>query len=191
MAHTGGRWIGLIEGDHRWDFADGTSADQYLCHLLGTDFLGSSALVTLKPSGLPKGHREGETKIFVHHGIGSSRSSGGHLHRVEDLLKWVDADLFLMGHSHAKVAAPIDWQTVSPDGIHYHKTKLLARTGSWMKGYQSSRPLDNSELVSKSRGSYIEQKAYTPSALGGLAIGIGFEKIPESRFYKPALHLSL
>ena len=100
-------------------------------------------------------------------------------------------DIYLMGHSHAKVAAPIDWQTISPDGIHYHKTKLLARTGSWMKGYQSSKPLDNSALVSKSRGSYIEQKAYTPSALGGLCIGIGFEKIPDSKFYKPAVHLSL
>jgi hypothetical protein len=191
MAHTKGKWIGMLEGDHRWDFSDGTSADQYLCNLLCTDFLGTSALLSLHPDGLPKNHREGETKIFIHHGIGSSRSSGGHLHRVEDLLKWVDADIYLMGHSHAKVAAPIDWQTVSQDGVHYHKTKLLARTGSWMKGYQSSIPLSNSSAVYKSRGSYIEQKAYTPSALGGLCIGIGFEKIPGSKFYKPAVHLSI
>jgi hypothetical protein len=191
MAHTGGRWLGMLEGDHRWDFADGTSADQYLCHLLGTDFLGTSALVKVHPVGLPKGHPEGDTKIFAHHGIGTSRSAGGHLNRVEDLLKWVDADIYLMGHSHAKVAAPIDWQTVSGDGVHYHKTKLVARTGSWMKGYQSSQALPNHSPVTNSRGSYIEQSAYTPSALGGLCIGIGFEKIQDSKFYKPAVHLSL
>lgn len=188
---TAGRWIGLIEGDHRWDFFDGTSADQFLCGLLNADFLGSSALITLHPAGLPKNHREGETRVYIHHGIGSSRSAGGHLHRVEDLLKWVDCDVALMGHSHSKIGAPIDCQTISPDGVHYHKTKLIARTGSWLKGYQSTGPQPLSSAVSKSRGSYVEGKAYTPSALGGIAIGIGFEQVPHSRYLKPALHFSM
>lgn len=191
MKPTTGKWIGLLEGDHRWDFQDGTSADQYLCQKLKCDFLGTSALVTLKLDKLPKGHREGDTRVYVHHGVGTSRKAGGHLHRVQDLMEWIDSDIYLMGHSHAKVAAPIDWQTVSPDGIHYHKTKLIARTGSYLKGYKSSGPLNLGRPVTESRGKYVERSAYTPSALGSIAIGIGFDKIHGSKFYKPALHLSL
>lgn len=186
---TQGRWVGMLEGDHRWDFQDGTSADQLLCEYLNCDFLGTSALIRLKAR--IKGHPEADTILFVHHGIGTSRTAGGHLNRVEDLLKWIEADIYLMGHSHAKVAAPIDCQYISPDGVHYHRTKIIGRTGAWLRGYMSHEPLDLNESVFKSRGSYVEQKAYTPAALGALVIGIGHEKIRDSYYYRPALHVSL
>ena len=189
LAPTKGRWIGMIEGDHRWDFLGGTSVDQYLCGLLGCDFLGTSSLIRLS-AGI-KNHPEADCIFYVHHGIGTSRTSGGNLLQVENLIKTFDADVFLMGHSHAKVGAPIDRQAISPDGVHYHRTKILARTGAWLKGYVSHAPLPLTDPVINSRGTYVEQRAYTPSALGGIVIGVGYEQIPGSKYYKPALHLSL
>lgn len=186
---TKGHWIGLLEGDHRFDLTTGTSIDQYLCELLVCPFLGTSALIRIRAD--VKNHPEADTLLYCHHGIGSSRSAGGHLIQVENLLKVFDADVYLMGHSHSKTGSPIDRQYLSPDNVHHHRTKILARTGAWIRSYMSSAPHDLGEPVILSRGSYIEQKAYTPASLGGIIIGIGFEQIHGSRFFRPALHLSL
>jgi hypothetical protein len=188
---THGKWLGLLEGNHRWTFQDATTADQYLCSLLGCDFLGTSSAIRVRPSMAPKRHPEADTVIFCHHGVGSSRKLGGHLNRVEDLLEWFDADIYLMGHSHAKIFAPMDYQSITPDGVHTHRTKLVARTGSWYKGYASHGPLPLTEAAQKSRGNYVEEKAYPPSAMGSPCFGIGFEKIKNSTFYKPAIHGSM
>jgi hypothetical protein len=110
---------------------------------------------------------------------------------VENLLEWVDADIYLMGHTHAKVAAPIDYQTITPDGVHTHRTRMLARTGSWFKGYSSTGPYEANEAARLSRGNYVEQKAYTPTALGSPVFGLGFERISGSKYYKPSLHCSI
>jgi len=190
-----GRWIGMLEGDHRWEFSSGDlsgrSVDQYLCELLGCDFLGSSTFLRLHAKDNLRGHPEADCLIYAHHGIGSSRTMGGHLHRVEDLLKWVNADIYLMGHSHAKVSAPVDRQEISPDGVHYHRTKLIARTGAWLMNYLSKKPLPLDHPASSSRGTYQEVAAYMPSALGGLCIGIGYEQIKGSRYYRPTIHYSV
>lgn len=184
-------WLGLIEGQHRWEFMDGTSSDQYLCQLLECDFLGTSTLINLHPMRAPREHPEANTMIFAHHGIGSARKAGGHLNRIEDILEWVEADIYLMGHSHAKIAAPIDYQIITPDGVHTHRTRILARTGSWFKAYSSTTPQNLKIPARISRGTYVERGAYTPTAMGSLCFGIGFEQIPHSRYYKPSIHCSI
>lgn len=188
---TRGRWLGMLEGNHRWDLASGRSIDQYLCEQLDCDFLGDMGIIRMVSKHGPAGHPEASCILCVHHGVGSSRLAGGHLHRVEDMLKWVEADIYLMGHSHAKIGAPIDQIAFTPDGIQYHRTKIMARTGSWFLGYASHEPLDLDEPVYESRGSYVEQKAFMPSALGGLCIGIGFDQIHESKYYRPTIHFSI
>lgn len=187
---TKGRWLGMLEGDHRWDFVDGTSVDQYLCKRLRCDFLGTSALIRIKSPNAPRNHPESDCNIYVHHGIGAARTEGGNLNRLGDLLKFIDADIYLMGHSHDKVAKSIDRQSIAPDGVHYHQTKVIGRTGAWLRGYYSTEPLDLDEPVIESRGSYVEQKAYAPSALGSLCIGIGYEQIHGSKYYRPTIHHS-
>lgn len=190
LASTKGRWLGLLEGDHRWDFQTGRSVDQYLCEYLDADFLGTSALIRVVPNGIK--NRGADTLLYVHHGISSSRTQGGQLHRVEDLLKFIDADIYLMGHTHGKVAAPVDRLCLSPEGKVYHRTKILARTGGWLRGYVSHEPLSLDESVCESRGSYVEQRALAPSSLGGLCIGIGYELIGGSKkYYRPTIHLSV
>jgi len=189
ISFTTGRWIGLLEGDHRWTFQDGISGDQYLAQKLGCDFWGTSGLVRLS-AGID-GHPEGDTLLYTHHGVGGGRLAGSHLNQVENKLKDIEADIYLMGHSHAKVGSPVDRQYISPDGIHYHKTKLLARTGSYYRAYASyaPKPLDVPAIAS--RGSYAEQRAYTPAAMGSIAIGIGNEEIPNSNYYRPSIHFSI
>lgn len=188
---TKGRWLGLLEGNHSWEFENGTSIDQYLAGKLKADFLGTSAMIRLVFRDTPKGHPEAEARVFCHHGTGGGRRQGGHLHRLEDLVVGFDADIYLMGHSHGKQSAAIDRQYVSPDGKHYHRTMMIARTGSWLRSYVSHEPLDLKEPAIESRGTYIEEEAYMPAALGSLAIGVGFEKIKDSKYYRPTIHYSV
>ncbi|MFA5808735.1 MAG: hypothetical protein WC935_00175 [Thermoleophilia bacterium] len=188
---TRGRWIGFMEGDHYWMFENGTTTDQMICTYMGCKFLGDASLIRLTYPEAPRAHPEADCIIYAHHGFGSSRLSGGQLHRVEDLLKFIDADIYLMGHSHAKVSAPIDRQAVTPDGVHHHRTKVLARTGAFMKSYLSSAPLGLDEPAVRSRASYAEKAAYMPAAMGGLCFGIGYEKIPGSAYYRPTIHYSV
>jgi hypothetical protein len=163
--------LGLLEGDHRHTYETGEmagrSVDQQIAIALQIDFLGTSALIRLHPWGFEEEHYEGDTILYAHHGVGYSRLAGTQLNRVEDLMRWINADIFLMGHSHAKVNAPVDQQNISPDGIHYHRTKIIARTGGWLRAYLSRQPQPLEMPASVSRGSYVEQKAMAPSSLGG------------------------
>jgi hypothetical protein len=189
ISFTRGRWLGLLEGDHRWTFETGISGDQYLAEKLACDFLGTSALLRLD-AGI-KDHPEADTIVFAHHGVGGGSTAGGHLNAVERKLKDIEADIYLMGHSHAKLGTPLDRQYISPDGVHYHRTKLLARTGSFYKAYKSMPPLALDQPAILSRGTYAEQRAYTPAAMGSICIGIGCENIPHSEYYCPTIHYSI
>lgn len=195
LSPSKGRWLGMLEGNHRWEFQtgekQGTSVDQYLCKKLECDFFGTLAGIRLHFSNTPANHPEADCLICAHHGLGASRTQGGQLHRVEDMLKFFDAEIYLMGHGHSKVASPIDRQQISPDGKHHHRTKLLARTGSFLRGYVSHEPHSLDKPASLSRGSYVEEFAYAPSALGGICIGIGYERIPDSSFFRPTIHYSV
>lgn len=191
ISFTKGHWIGLLEGHHYWQFEDGTTSDQFLCEQWKTDsnkchFLGTSALVRINQH-ISK-HPEADCLVYCHHGMGGGRTLGGKLNRLEDLLKIIEADIYLMGHVHTKVSDPIDKQYISSDGIHHHRTKLLGRTGGFQRGYLSTspRPLDKAAI--KSRGTYIEKGTMVPTSLGGLAIGIGYEKIEGSAYYRPTIH---
>jgi len=202
IAFTRGHWIGLLEGDHFHQFSDGTTSDQMLAALLECHFLGTSTHIRLHSNGVDS---SADCIIYAHHGIGTARMAGGHLHRVEDLLKFVHADIYLMGHTHSKVSDAGDRQEVTPDGIHHHRTILIARTGGFLAGYLSSEPHPvhaNTFLTPEehgprtspaalSRGSYVEKRAYRPSAMGGLCIGIGYERIQGSRYHRPTIHHSV
>ena len=183
-----GSWIGMLEGDHLHTFEDGTTADQYLCELLQCPFLGDAALIRLTYGA--KVPDTADCLVYAHHGFGSSRLAGGHLHRIEDAYKAIEADIYLMGHSHAKVSAPLDRQYVAGDGTHYHRTKVLARTGAWMKGYLTNPPFDVSEPAVHSRATYVEKSIYMPSAMGGLCFGIGYEAVTKT-IYRPTIHFSV
>ena len=123
--------------------------------------------------------------------------AGSGLNIMEHLIKGVEADIYLMAHNHAKVTAPMDRLYRTDSGYLYHRTKLLARTGGWLRGYLAQRPLEG-RPARESRGSYVEQAAYVPSTLGGLVFSIGFKRVTHrdegsgtADFYVPDIHLSV
>lgn len=188
LAPTRGRWLGMIRGNHTWKFADGTNVEQHLCAAMGCDYFGTMGFIRLMPAGV---HAPGAyADILVHHGLGAPRSSGGGLHVLDQLVRGMDADLYLMGHSHGKVSSAFDRLYVSDFGTLYHRTKILARTGSWFKTYNGQAPRSLDQPASLSDGNYGELRAYVPSALGSLAFGIGFEEFEEGT-WRPLLHYSV
>lgn len=188
-----GRWLGLLEGHHYHQFNDGTTSDQYLCQLLEAPFLGTSTLLSLRLA--VEGRNETcEVLVFAHHGAnrGGSRKQGGKLHRLEDLLEWVEADIYLMGHDHSKVNAPMDRLYRTAGGHLYHRTKILARTGGWLVGWEGKRPVGEG-AATVSRGSYVEQAALGPSSLGAPVFSIGHKRLISGNMdiVVPDLHYSV
>ena len=186
---TKGRWLGMLEGHHFHEYQDGTTSDQHLCRLMGTTFLGTSTLLRVrledpkrrsgtKPRGVTGGT---EIRIFAHHGAagGGARRMGSGLLRLEDLLMWIQADIYLMGHIHTKVNAPLQQLDVTDNGTLYHRTKIIARTGGFLRGYLASRPHHTRARAALSRGGYVEQRLLPPATLGGLVLGLGYKRIRE------------
>jgi hypothetical protein len=191
LAPTVGRWVGLLRGNHTWVFDDGTSIEQYLAKYLQTDFLGDSALIRLRATDAPVNHPEADTVVFLHHGKGGGQSVGGQLNALEKTLKWMEADIVLMGHSHGKIAGGVDKLYLTPDGKLCSKESLVARTGAFLRGYAGKEPLPNTEPSLKSEGSYVEKGLFMPSCMGAICFSIGYEQIDNSKFYKPTIHYSV
>lgn len=171
LAPSKGRWLGLLEGHHYQQYRDGTTSDQALAKMLDAPFLGSCAFVRLVLQFTKT--RVGTVTIWAHHGVGGGGSAGAPLNKLERLLGSWEADIYLMGHHHKKVAGPIDRiEATWGQGKHakatlVHRTKIIACTGSFLKGYAVG------EADGKvPRGGYVEQKMLNPVALGGVLVKI-------------------
>lgn len=170
LAPTVGRWLGMLEGHHFHEFRDGTTSDQMLCKMLGSPFLGSSAYIRLVLSR-STGSGMQDIKIWCHHGAGGGSTVGAPLAKLEKVASQWDGDIFLMGHQHKKVGAPLLYMKPffpdrgSPKLVEM--TRIVACTGSYLKGYT-----EFSKQGNVPRGGYVEQKMLNPVALGGVVIKI-------------------
>ena len=170
--YTKGAWLGLLQGHHYMDMADGTTSDMHIADDLRAPFLGDCALVRVifdkhkDADGLPV-----KADIWCHHGRGGGASVAAPINYLEKIARGFDADIYLMGHQHKKIAAPIDELYYSRDGHMLHRTKMLACTGSFLRGY-----LANSESEGRSGGTYVEKGMMTPVSLGGIVIELGIVK---------------
>lgn len=180
-----GNWVGLIEGDHYHEFQNRKTTAQVLCEYLGCDYLGDMAMIRIEMN-VP-GNKLAVCTVVAHHGVGSASTAGGHLNRVEKMAGWLAADIYLMGHSHSKANTAIDMLTFDGN-VLYHRTKLIARTGGWFRGYDSGFPLSLDRPAYESQGSYVEKKAMMPTAIGGIAIDIGYDKVEGCDIYRPTIH---
>ncbi len=165
---TEGRWLGLLEGHHYVEFVDGTTTDTRIAQALGTVFLGNCAFVRLSFMYTDSQKASSVTAtIWCHHGAGGGARAGSPLNKLEPLVVGFDADAYLIGHQHKKVAAPLDqiYMTKSKMPRLAHRTKLIACTGSFLKGY-----LQNSQSSGRPGGTYVERAMLTPVALGGIIV---------------------
>jgi len=170
--YTKGAWLGLLQGHHYMDMADGSTSDIQIAEALRAPFLGDAAIVRiifdkhLDVDGLPV-----KADIWCHHGRGGGVGAAAPISLLEKTARGFSADIYLMGHQHKKVATPIDELFYSRNGRMLHRTKLLACTGSFLKGY-----LDNSMSEGRAGGTYVEKGMMTPVSLGGIVIEIGIVK---------------
>ena len=181
---TEGRWLGMLHGHHFYEFRDGSTTDTRLCKELKTDYLGSCAFVRLLFKR--NKHAAIACTIWAHHGAGSGQKASAPLNRLENLVHYFDADIYLMGHMSKKVGAPLDQLYMTRNNPNHlaHKTKIIAGTGGFAQGYK-----EGSKIGLHARGGYVEQAMMTPAALGGVAIRIApVHSDDEDRL---DLHLSL
>lgn len=173
-----GRWLGLLEGHHYHEYRDGTTSDQDLASRLDAPFLGTCAFVRLVVKDSSRGST-GNVVVWCHHGVGSGTTLAAPLNKLERLLEAWEADIYLMGHMHRKVAGPIDrvepvWSGRRNAATLMHRTKIIACTGSFLKAYtkSDSGPRTKKTPAALIRGGYVEQGMMRPTALGGVLVKI-------------------
>lgn len=164
------RIIGAINGNHYFNFQDGTNSDQKLCGLLGCRYLGCSAFVRLYFQATKTARLS--LDVWCHHGAGAGRLIGSSLNRVQQMADHAIADVYAMGDDHARAIAPGQPRFAlehSPRGGLEMKTRnpWLVRSGSFLKGYVENR---RSYVVDSARGprsiGHVELRI-TPRASSG------------------------
>lgn len=160
LAPTRGRWLGLVRGHHYWEFSDGSTTDTLLADYLGCDFLGDVGVVLIKMN-------KSTATLWLTHGKGSGTTPGAPLTFLATVAARFSADVYLAGHRHTKVAAPIPQFSfdIGPNGKpRFHsQNRYLVSTGGFLKGYEAG----SVGLNGLPAGNYIEQGLLSPVTLGG------------------------
>lgn len=155
-----GKIIGLIEGNHHYNFTSGVTSTQLMAQHLGCKYLGVSSFIRLQFDHLHSG-RSISLDIFAHHGLGGGRRTGSSINRVEDMERVADADIYLMGHDHHKWVVFSSKLRLSHGNksmlLKQHKI-LLGRTGSYQKGYEDGK------------SNFPSGSAMPPAELGSISI---------------------
>lgn len=160
---TRGKWLGLIQGHHQWDFQDGSSSDSRLAQELGTILLGDSAFIKLTFKDA-KGSLD--CVIWAHHGQGSGNTIGAPLNKLEKVIEWAEADLYLLGHMHKRVAANVPRFYIVGETL-IAKERVVVCCGSYLKAY-----MQGSMSGSRPGGTYVEKAMLRPVTLGSPLIHI-------------------
>ncbi len=134
-----GRIIGMLNGNHYFEFASGINSDQKICELVGAKYLGVCGFVRLSMEC----HGSFFTRdIFAHHGAGAARLAGGSYNRVQQMAEGVEADIYAMGHDHKRIASPgqprIFLANHSQHGLRLEQREpVVLRTGSFLASYEN------------------------------------------------------
>lgn len=140
LAFMRGRLIGLVNGNHYYQFKDGTTGDHMLANELGTEFLGVAAFVRIVFVFPGKSMRTASVDLFTHHGAGGGQKPHTSLAAVARMAEWADADIVLQGHDHKRGVLPLN-PTLSLSDNHRGKlhvkerARWVGRTGSYLKAY--------------------------------------------------------
>lgn len=151
---TTGRWIGLLEGHHFYEFG-GRTSDMMLAEKLKTKHLGTSCFVHIEPA---------DVTLWAHHGMGGGVLPTASLNKLYHTSAGLHgADAYLIGHSTKEGAVRLSrpfprWDRDEPDLSH--RDVVLVNTG----GFSRSN-VPRSRRGGIPRGDYAEQGMMTPSPL--------------------------
>ena len=171
VAGSEGRWLGVLQGHHYFEFSDGTTSDTRIAQALKAPFLGTCAFVRLSFVYPTSGSRVTCT-IWCHHGHGFGASLTSPIMKLERLAAYNEADVFLVGHQPRLIAASIDqlYATRSDPPKLRHRTRILASTGGFARTYGQK------EHDGRPQGGYGEQAMYPPAAIGGVVVRVKPER---------------
>lgn len=102
--------------------------------------------------------------IFSVHGNTGGRMGGAKLNRLEQLIGFFDADIYLMAHSHIKLTESKMLLYVDRQMNLKYKKKILAVTGCFLNGYTQGST------------SYVEKMMLPPTCTGVVKIMINPRK---------------
>ncbi len=158
MQFLEGRLIGIHNGHHCHEFADGTNSDQRLASALKAPYLGWMATTRLVlAKRRTKGLSTYTYTMVSLHGNANSRKTGGAANWTEDniMRAWI-ADQYVVGHCCKNMAwVPHERKFVrrkGPAGIDTKLPRCLQVPG-FHSGYTES-------------GGYVERNSFPPQPLG-------------------------
>jgi len=167
---TEGRWLGLLEGHHYFEYEDGSTSDTRIAKSLLAPFLGTCAFVRLrfKPT---TSKRSLSCTIWCHHGQGHGVFPYSPLPKLYHVMNSFEADIYLIGHQTKKpvVKAPRIYMSDREPYRLVARSKVLAGTGGFSKGYEQGSKHYNGV---RAQGSYVEQGMLSPVALGGIVLKV-------------------
>ena len=140
-----GRCIGMLGGNHYFEFGDGDTTDHILASALSTKFLGVCSFIRLSFRFDGRKNKAASLDIFAHHGKGGGSLPGSTFNTLEKMATTAVADFYLMGHDHKKGCIPSTPRLTLTNGSQGHelsvreKVPWLGRTGSFLKAYEPGR----------------------------------------------------
>ncbi len=167
---TEGRWLGLLEGHHYFEFEDGTTSDTRIARALKTTYLGTCAFIRLRFASSGKRHLSIPCVIWCHHGAGNGLTPHSPLTRLYHVMHQFDADIYLIGHQSKKPAVKVPVLYIT-DRTHRlaAREKILAGTGCFAEGYHYKH-MDPTRK--RPQGGYVEQRMMPPAAIGGILLKV-------------------
>jgi hypothetical protein len=169
-----GRWLGLLTGDHVWQFGTGQTTDTILAEELECKYMGDGAAETILKFEKSKANSEGNywatCELWLHHGVGYGDSPAAALNRLARIAATFYADAYLIGHQHKKTTAFMPWLRyhTTPKGAVYceEQERPLVACGGYLKGYQ----LGAKGLSGYPASGYVEKRMLVPTALGSTVL---------------------
>lgn len=163
----GDKCLGYIMGNHE-EHLESTGVDLYYSVLEGilarddeSLALGMSGFIVLKFRRTNDGDRKGGTKtivLYLHHGYGGGQLMGSKAIKLERLPASYDADIYIIGHTHTKLAFPVQRIATARGGKLTERELWLCNTGGFMRSSIESTTV------------YSERKGYKPTSLGSIEI---------------------
>ena len=135
---------GILRGNHgsKWSKQEGDMIS-VIARRWGVPYLGYQGFLIFN-----------KTKIFMHHGAGGGRKRGAKTIRLNEWAQFVEADLYLQGHTHTYVQVTDELVTSSKKKIRHYAN---------VPGYiDSYRGHDN----------YVEEFGLPPQQTGCLKISV-------------------
>ncbi len=160
-----GKMIGVITGNHRWEYDDGSNSDEHIAQALETKYLGDLCYIRFV---IEQCNRKVNVDIVAHHGKAGGKCAGTTINQVDDLRRiFPVADIYLMGHDHKRGVWPesvlLFDNTLGKSEVK-QKRQLLCRTGSFLRGY-----VDGEQ-------SYVADRLLRPCELGTIKFNIKIKR---------------